>query len=513
MDQGLGSWLTKREMISGDRLALVDRHKSFTYKELNQRCNRLANTLRDKGVRPGDRICSLLQNGHEHFELIFAAAKIGAIYLPINFRLTVPEIEYIVRDSGSQSFFYHDEFSELAKGLASVVRFQNTVYCGRSTTCDDEAEYEAFLGAGSNQEINARVDPDDVALLMYTSGTTGRPKGAMLTHANHVSNVHQITQRLPINADTRALGVTPMFHIGGTSITMLPTLYQGGTVVTLPAFDPLAVLELIEKEKLTALFCVPSMWQMIVDELNKKDFDLSSIDFLMTGAAPTPLHILKYFQERGHAFYEGFGMTEMAPIVSILDKWDSERKNGSVGYPAFNVDIRIIDENEQDMPTNGVGEILCRGPNMLKGYWNNPKATSDALKGGWYHSGDLGYLDDEGYLYVVDRKKDMIISGGENVYPAEIEQVIYQNEAIGEVAVIGIPHDKWQEVPAACIVIKEGFNLSESDLMTFCSERLARFKVPKTIFFTDELPKSGAGKILKTELRKTFGGINIASKN
>lgn len=512
MDQGLGYWVTKREMISGNRLAIVNRHRRFTYKELNRRCNRLANALRDSGVRPGDRVCSLLQNGNEQLELIFAVAKLGAIFLPINFRLTVPEIEYIIQDSGARTFFYHDEFAHLAEGLQEVVHFDTVVYCGRSSTCDDDAEYEGLLAAASDEEINATVDPDDVALLMYTSGTTGRPKGAMLTHANHAWNVFHTTQRLPIHADTVALGVAPMFHIGGTSVTVLPTLYQGGTVVTLPEFDAVKVLEATEQEKITSLFCVPSMWQMIVEELEKKTYDLNSVEFLMTGAAPTPMSILKYFQSRDLPIYEGFGMTELAPLVSILDKWDCERKNGSVGYPAFHVDVRIADEDDNDLPATQVGEILCRGPNMLKGYWNKPEATAEALRGGWYHSGDLGFLDDEGYLYVVDRKKDMIISGGENVYPAELEQAIYQHEAVAEVAVIGIPHEKWQEVPAACIVLKAGAAMTENELIEFCNERLARFKVPKTAFFVDELPKSGAGKILKTELRKTHGGITVAAK-
>jgi len=307
MDQGLGYWATKREMISGDRLAIVNRHRRFTYREFNRRCNRLANALRDSGVRPGDRVSSLLQNGHEQLELIFAVAKLGAIFLPINFRLTVPEIEYIIEDSGARTFFYHDEFAHLAEGLQKVVHFDTIVYCGRSSSCDDDAEYEGLLAAASDEEINATVHPDDVALLMYTSGTTGRPKGAMLTHANHAANVGHTTQRLPIHADTVALGVAPMFHIGGTSVTVLPTLYQGGTVVTLPEFDAVKVLEATEKEKLTGLFCVPSMWQMIVDELEKKEYDLSSVEFLMTGAAPTPMNILKYFQARDLPIYEGFG--------------------------------------------------------------------------------------------------------------------------------------------------------------------------------------------------------------
>ena len=344
MDQGLGYWATKRAAISGDRLAIVDRHLRFTYREFNQRCNRLANALRDSGVRPGDRVCSLLQNGHVQLELIFAVAKLGAIFLPINFRLTVPEI-------------------------------------------DQEDEYEALLAAAADDEINASVGQDDVALLMYTSGTTGRPKGAMLTHAAHTWNVFHTTQRLPIHADTVALGVAPMFHIGGTSVIVLPTLFQGGTVVTLPAFDARAVLEATQKEGITGLFCVPSMWQMIVEELEKQPYDLGSVEFLMTGAAPTPLNILKYFQERGLPIYEGFGMTEMAPLVTILDKWDCERKNGSVGYPAFFVDVRVVDEEDRDLGPNQVGEVICRGPNMLKGYWNKPEATAEALRGGWYHSG------------------------------------------------------------------------------------------------------------------------------
>ena len=334
----------------------------------------------------------------------------------------------------------------------------------------------------------------------------------MLTHAAHAANVYHTTQRLPIHAGTVSLGVAPMFHIGGTSVIVLPTLFQGGTVVTLPEFDAVKVLEATEREGITGLFCVPSMWQMIVEELGKKDFDLSSIEFLMTGAAPTPLKILAYFKERGLDIYEGFGMTEMAPLVTILDKWDCERKNGSVGYPAFFVDVRTVDDEGNDVGPNNVGEVICRGPNMLKGYWNKPEATAEALRGGWYRSGDLGYLDDEGFLYIVDRKKDMIISGGENVYPAELEQAMYQHDAIAEVAVIGIPHEKWQEVPAACVVLKPGATLSENELIEFCNARLARFKVPKAVYFLDELPKSGAGKILKTELRKSHGGITVAAK-
>jgi fatty-acyl-CoA synthase len=232
----------------------------------------------------------------------------------------------------------------------------------------------------------------------------------------------------------------------------------------------------------------------------------------MTGAAPTPLKILKFFQERGLAIYEGFGMTELAPLVAILDKWDCERKNGSVGYPAFFVDVRIIDDEGRNVAARTVGEVLCRGPNMLKGYWNKPEATAEALRGGWYHSGDLGYLDEEGFLYIVDRKKDMIISGGENVYPAELEQAIYRHPAVAEVAVIGIPHEKWQEVPAAIIVLKPGASMTENDLIEHCNQCLARFKVPKTAYFVPELPKSGAGKILKTELRKMYGGYKASDK-
>ncbi|MAS40924.1 MAG: o-succinylbenzoate--CoA ligase [Porticoccaceae bacterium] len=512
MDQGLGYWATKRAAISGDRLAIVDRHLRFTYREFNQRCNRLANALRDSGVRPGDRVCSLLQNGHVQLELIFAVAKLGAIFLPINFRLTVPEIEYIIQDSGARTLFFHDEFRHLAEGLQHGVHLDTVVYAGRSNACDQEDEYEALLAAAADDEINASVGQDDVALLMYTSGTTGRPKGAMLTHAAHTWNVFHTTQRLPIHADTVALGVAPMFHIGGTSVIVLPTLFQGGTVVTLPAFDARAVLEATQKEGITGLFCVPSMWQMIVEELEKQPYDLGSVEFLMTGAAPTPLNILKYFQERGLPIYEGFGMTEMAPLVTILDKWDCERKNGSVGYPAFFVDVRVVDEEDRDLGPNQVGEVICRGPNMLKGYWNKPEATAEALRGGWYHSGDLGYLDDEGFLYIVDRKKDMIISGGENVYPAEVEQAIYLHPAVAEVAVIGIPHEKWQEVPAAIIVLKEGQSMTEADLVGHCNDRLARFKVPKTAYFVKELPKSGAGKILKTELRKMYGGYKASDK-
>ncbi len=501
MDQGLGAWASKRERISGQRTAIINRHRRFTYTEFNRRCNRLANALSTGGVRAGDRVASLLMNGHEQLELNFAAAKLGAIFLPINYRLTAPEIEYILTDSGARTLFFHDEFRAQVDGVRERVRLERIVYCGRGRSGDDEAQYEAMLASALDSEINAAVGMDDVAMLMYTSGTTGRPKGAMLTHAAHTWNAVQTSQRLPLDSDTVVLGVAPMFHVGGISVVVLPTLFQGGTVVTLPEFNALKALEAVEEHGITGMFCVPSMWQMIITELDRRDFQLDTIRFLMTGAAATPLGILQYFKKRGLSIYEGFGMTEMAPLVTILDAWDSERKNGSVGYPGFFVDVRIVDDEDHPLPANAIGEIICRGPNMLKGYWNKPQATEEALRGGWYHTGDLGYLDSEGYLYVVDRKKDMIISGGENVYPVEVEQAIYQHPAVAEVAVIGVPHEKWQEVPLACIVLKEGQSLSEAELVAFCNERLARFKVPKTVVFKTALPKSGAGKVLKTELR------------
>ena len=512
MDRGIGFWLAKREQISGDRVALIDRDRQFTYRQLNRRCNQLANALRNSGIRKGDRVVAILQNGHHMVEMMFATAKLGVIFTPLNFRLTVPEIEYITKDSGARSLFYHTEFQQLADGLGQKINLDRVISCGSSTDLSGDQDYEALLQSGSDEDPDFDVSQDDIGLMMYTSGTTGRPKGAMLSHANTQWNAINVTTRMPLTSADKAVIVAPMFHIGGSSILALPCLYLGATIITLPTFDANEVLETIKREKATVLFCVPTMWHMVMQALEETPYDLSGVNFFMTGAAPCPLPVLHYFKKRNITMLEGFGMTEASPLLTILDPEHTESKNGSVGLPAMHVDVRVVDEQDNDVMSGEIGEVIARGPNLFTGYWNRPEATAEAMSGGWYHSGDLGYLDEDGFLFIVDRKKDMLISGGENVYPTEVEQTIYGHEAVSEVSVIGIPHEKWQEVPCAIIVTKDGFELTEQEIMDYCAGQLAKFKTPKKVVFVDELPMSGAGKILKTELRKMFDGYKAADK-
>ncbi len=510
MDRGLGYWTGKRALISGEKTAIVCHNYSFTYLELHQRCCQIAHWLRDNGIRKGDRVSGLLLNSHQFIELFFACAKLGAVFVPVNIRLTSPEVEYILTDAAPSITFYHDEFLPVVDTIRDNVSCQRFLSCGAGFSGENDQKYEALFSGFPVDDFDFDIDPEDLQLMLYTSGTTGRPKGAMLSHRNTEWNAIQVCTRLPMSASDKIIVVAPMFHAGGINVLTTPGLYLGCTLYIQQQFDPINVLETIEQQKINSMFGVPSMWQAVMQCLDQKEYDLSSLSFLMGGGAPCPLNMLRYFQEKDIPFLEGFGLTETAPLVCVLDAKDSQSKNGYVGKAGFHVDVRVVDENGNTLPASEVGELICRGPNVFKGYWNQPEETRKALKNGWFHTGDLAFIDQEGFIKIVDRKKDMLISGGENVYPAEVEQTIYDHPAVAQVAVIGISHETWQEVPCAIIVLNDGSNTTEDEIMDFCDERLARFKTPKKVVFIDEMPISGSGKMQKMELRKRFGGITVA---
>ena len=509
---GIGHWITRRAFYSGEHIALIDGQRRISYADFDRRTDKLASALRDLGVRQGDRVACLQYNSASFLELLFATAKLGAIFVPINFRLAAPEVAYLLADSGADVFVWSGPLSQLAgdalRGEGVRVRLGVTV---GGDPHDDENDYETLLGSGKPVPLGMRVAGSDVAMLMYTSGTTGRPKGVMLTHDNLLWHaINNLNLGPGLRSTDRTVTVAPMFHIGALGVHTLPLFYVGGTVAVLPSFNPEETLAMMATERVTLQFLVPAMWSALMTVPDFETYDLSALELAVTGGAPCPLPVLEYFQSRGVPFQEGFGMTEAAPGVSLLDTDHLKEKSGSIGRPNFHVQTRIVDENDRELPTGEVGELVLRGPNIFVGYWGLPEATAEAFRGGWFHTGDLGRVDDEGFITLVDRKKDMIITGGENVYPIEVEQVLWRHHAVREVAVVGVPHPKWGETPIAVVAVEDGAEVTGDDLIAFARERLAHFKCPTRVEYVSELPRNATGKILKTALRKQFGGDESA---
>jgi acyl-CoA synthetase (AMP-forming)/AMP-acid ligase II len=509
---GIGHWITRRCFYSGENIAIVDGDRRISYAEFDRRTDQLASALRARGVRQGDRVACLQYNGAPFLELLFATAKLGAVFVPINFRLAAPEVTYLLADCGADVFVWSGSLSQLARDALAGddirVRLCATV---SGEPCRHEIDYETLLESGQPQALGMRVAGSGVAMLMYTSGTTGRPKGVMLTHDNLLWNaINNLNAERPIRASDRTVTVAPMFHIGALGVHTLPLLYVGGTVTILPSFEPGETLARMANERVTVQFLVPAMWSALMTVPNFENYDLSALELAITGGAPCPLPVLDYFQSRGVPFQEGFGMTETAPGATLLGADRVKEKSGSIGRPVFYMQTRIVDENDREVPTGEVGELVLRGPNVFVGYWGLPEATAEAFRGGWFHTGDLGSVDDEGFITLVDRKKDMIITGGENVYPIEVEQVLWRHEAVREVAVVGVPHPKWGETPIAVIALEDDADVTTDALISFARERLAHFKCPTRVEYVAELPRNATGKVLKRELREQFGADGSA---
>jgi fatty-acyl-CoA synthase len=424
-------------------------------------------------------------------------------------------VTYLLADSGADVFVWSGHLSPLARAAidGEGIRVRARVVVGGEPDgepADGEADFEQVLTSGEPRALGTDVAGSDLCCLMYTSGTTGRPKGAMLTHDNLLWNAINTVMAHRLREGDRTVTVAPMFHIGGLGVHTLPLLYVGGTSAILSAFDPEKTLATMARERVTVQFLLPVMWSALMTVPGFETYDLSALGLAVTGGAPCPLPVLEYFQGKGVPFQEGFGLTETAPTVSILDADHVKEKAGSIGRALFHVQTRIVDENDRDVPAGEVGELVVRGPNVFAGYWGLPEATAEAFHGGWFHTGDMGRMDAEGFITLVDRKKDMIISGGENVYPIEVEQVLYRHPAVREVAVVGVPHAKWGETPIAVVALKDGAQVTGDDLISYARERLAHFKCPTRVEHVPELPRNATGKVLKTTLRKEFGGQETA---
>lgn len=516
MDHGFGQWATIHALRNAERVAYVDGLDGArtTFAQLEERTNRLADALRTKGVRPGDRVALLCLNSPQMMEVYIAVAKLGAISVPVNFRLHPDEIAYVLTDSGATLLFASTPFVEAATQALeheSAVREIIRVPALAERVAGEQSDYEELVAAGSPGRVVTDVGHDDVCVIMYTSGTTGRPKGAMLTHGNFFYNaINAMGFASGLGRTDVTISAAPLFHIGALGVHTLPFLFLGASVVVLEAFTPDQWIETAARHRVTQAFLVPAMWAAVAASPALGTADLSSLRLAISGGAPCPLPVISAMTQRGVSFTEGFGMTETSPNAACLQPEDVVDHAGSVGRPVAFMDFRILDAMDQDVPVGEVGELCLRGPSIFVGYWDKPEASAEAIRDGWFHTGDLARVDEEGFYSLVDRKKDLVITGGENVYPIEVEQVLYEHPEVVEVAVIGVPDERWGEIIAAVVVRSAESTLSADGLREWARDRIAHFKAPRRVTFVDELPRNATGKILKRELRLTEGGGDSA---
>lgn len=504
-DFTLASWLRDRAELSPNRRAITFEGETWTYGDLQSRVLKTAAMLQDGGVRAGDRVGFIGLNHPAYFEALFGTSALGAIFVPLNFRLTGPELSYVINDAGVHTIVADG----LHRGVIESVR--STLPCRRYLTYEgDEAmadgweSFPAAVDSSSPPAGREPHDPSEVAVIMYTSGTTGRPKGAMLTHGNLFwSNVAGLLLADTVEDDI-TLTTAPLFHIGGLNVTTLATLMKGGEVVLHRSFDASRFLADVASRGITTAFAVPAMLLFLSHHPGFEAADLTTLRLVVCGGAPVPEALIKLYNGRGILINQGYGLTETAPAATFVTSEWALAKVGSAGRPPMMIEVKLVDSARQAITSPGeLGEICVRGPNVMKGYWNRPDATTEAIDpDGWFHSGDVGYRDEDGFYFITDRIKDMVISGGENIYPAGVESVLFEHPSIADVAVVGLPDERWGEIVAAVAVLKPDETLTLEALRTFAGEKLARYKLPRRLEILDALPRNPAGKVVKFELRE-----------
>jgi fatty-acyl-CoA synthase len=488
-----------------------------SYGELDERVTRLARALSARGVGTGDRVAVLALNGMEAWEAYLAGVRLGAIVVPVNFRLVADEVAYVLNDSGATALVVDNALAEVAaKAREQAPGVTTVLVIGGAAAGPGSEDFETALAEADAAPLDVVVDEAEPAFIMYTSGTTGRPKGAVLTHHNLLMHVFSDVTHLGWHPEDR-IGApgAPLFHIAGLA-GGLPLLLVGGTNVIMRSggFDPVATLDLIERERITSLFLVPAMWAAVVAVPGIAERDLSCLRRIFWGAAPASTTLLRTMIDTFPQadVVTAFGQTECSPVTCFLRGEDSIRKIGSVGTPMLNVEVRVVDEAMDDVPQGEVGEIVYRSPMVMKEYWNKPAETAEAFAGGWFHSGDLVRQDEEGYFYVVDRKKDMIITGGENVYCAEVENVLAAHPKVLEVALIGVPDAKYGEAPLAVVAPRDAADPPTAEELTaWCREKLAHYKNPREYSIVGALPRNPSGKVLKTQLRQEHSAGSLVA--
>jgi fatty-acyl-CoA synthase len=503
-NQGLGSWMARRARMTPGRTALVHAGNAWTYLQVHERVTRLANALHELGVRHGDRVAYLGPNHPAFLETLFATGALGAIFVPLNARIAGPELVSALGDSGSSLLVYAPEVSQLVASVRSQLSGRQLV--SMEADAIGVHSYSELLARAPATAVDEPVDLDEPCMIMYTSGTTGRAKGATLTHANAAWNCFNVIIDVDVAGDEVSLVSAPLFHTAALNMLCLPTLLKGGTAVLVSSFDAERVFDLIEAYRVTWMFGVPAMFNAMAQTRRWAEADLSSVRILMCGGAPVPEALIHTYQKRGLTFLQGYGMTETAPGALFLSR-HMDARVGSAGKQSFFTDVRLVRPDLSEPPVGEPGEIIVQGPNVMKGYWGQPDATAASLaEGSWFRSGDVAVVDEDGFFYVRDRIKDMIISGGENIYPAEVEAVFYQHPCIAECAVIGVSDEKWGEVGRAVIVLKPGEEATEDQLLGFLHGKVAKYKIPKSVEFADGLPRTGSGKVDKRKLRARVGG-------
>jgi fatty-acyl-CoA synthase len=508
-------WIAFHADRTPDKLAMIDQAtgRRFSYAEMNDRAARLAGYLQSAwGVRRGDRLAILGKNSTEYFEFQYACIKLGALMLPLNWRLAEQELRFILQDSGTVGLVYDAEFADRVPPLKAPPLEHFLRIDFGAPPVDTLPAYESAIAASEARlEMNPRTTHDDPMMIMYTAGTTGRPKGVLITHGMMLWNAVNITTPTGLNYDSVFYCVLPTFHIGGLNLYANPLLHLGGANIIARQFDPGLTLKTLSDRQLrvTHMFGVPSIYLFLSQHPDFAATDLSSIHSWGCGGAPMPTSVLQTYASRGIVLQLGFGMTETSPTVFLIDQRRALAKPTSVGKPLQHTRVRIVREDFTDTAPGEVGEVVISGPNVTPGYWQRPDTnaesfTEDEHGQRWLHSGDAGMIDEEGCIYIVDRYKDMYISGGENVYPAEVEQILFQIDGVAEAAVIGVPDEKWGECGLAILVPGPGHTLDPAVVIAHCQANLARYKVPRQVAFIDALPRNAAGKVLKRELRAMF---------
>jgi acyl-CoA synthetase (AMP-forming)/AMP-acid ligase II len=507
----VGDILRRQTMLRPEQTAIACGDRQLTYRQLHERTNRAANALAGVGIRKGERVAVLANNCSEFLELYFANGKLGSVTTPLNYRLMGPELEYIINNSEATALVVGDEFVPTVaaiKGLLPTVR-QFVCIGGHH---EGYLDYEEWVAAGAATEPATDVSENDLIWQMYTSGTTGRPKGAMISHRALLTNVMQTALEVSIAATDRTLVVAPLYH-AAAMINAMTNLAMGGTLVVKTGFDPGEVLRTFAADGIAHVLLVPAMILALLHTPGVASADLRSLKTIIYGASAIPVEVLRAAMQTFKCdFLQGYGQTESTAVLTLLRAEDHildgppdvVRRLQSCGREVFGCQVRVVDQNGTDVRPGDIGEIIGRGHQLMTGYWKLPEATASALQDGWLHTGDLGTVDDQHFIYVMDRLKDMIVSGGENVFPREIEEVLFAHPAVADAACIGVPSEQWGEEVKAIVVLKEGHTASDEELIAFCGERLAGFKRPRSVEFRDALPKNPSGKVLKRELREPF---------
>ncbi|MHA6669385.1 acyl-CoA synthetase [Homoserinimonas sp. A447] len=497
-NHGLGSWMAKRRLKTPDKIALVHGDgQTLTYRRLADMADGISAILAQRDIGKGDRVAFLGENSPEFLAALFGTVQLGAVFVPINTRLAPPEIEHVLTDSGARALIHDLEFTERVAEVAASVPHRIVTGAGGLS--------ELLAKASIGRVAAAVVTLDDPAAILYTSGTTGKPKGAVLTHGNLTWSALNVIVDYDIVSTDVALMISPLFHVASLGMGALPIILNGGLIILEKRFEPRRALALIQQYDVSMLAGVPTTYQMLCDHPDWATTDVSTMRKLTCGGSAVPSRVLNAYEQRGLSFSQGYGMTETAPGATSLSPDRTRDKQGSVGLPHFFTDVRIADERGRVVPRGTVGEIEISGPNVFAGYHGLPDATAKAFTDdGWFRSGDLGYLDADGYLHISDRLKDMVISGGENIYPAEIENLINDIEGVTGVAVIGVPDDRWGEVPWAVLTVGDGASIDTDTVREYLDGRLARFKLPVKTVVIDELPRTASGKIRKADLRARF---------